>query len=568
MDNLSIAKTILESYDEITILKELQTGDFVISIQGKEFLLFIPDENDPTSKASVYLYNDDSIDYPHIMSYERELSGILDIPDGKYRWVCLYEHESIVNSLCSFEEKIHDTIDRLIELLSMNDSQQEAEFQKEFMLYWNSFATRSNDHQVYISDDKVFLEMDAYYDKKTVRLIEKGLSLNDIDTRDKRGNRKWSQHIEAAIYYIPISDCREILPPHKGFAWTGKEICDIVYGKQINHIDDNVFRLITSIESTTQSVILVFGIEKFHAYFAVQVRFKNNARGTLLDKLVNDIAQVDTLRTHRKDYSYLCNIIGNDIGLLNKHILLIGAGSLGSYIAFELAKNGASKIKIYDSDSIEESNTLRWAYTGFGIGRNKADHIALLLGILHPEIQIEAVSKNMDEKSLEAETKACDMIVVTVGNSDEQLKFNRIFEKASCSIPVIYAWLEAGGASSHILFVNYQKAGCFECLYTNEMGTLVNNRANNYSSSMDDLIIRNGCGGTRAAYGTATVLRTTAAMLEIIKGIQNHEIEESTLFDISPVAVSKSLTKFPMEACGCCGNRNQRPMCEADITKW
>ena len=189
MDNLSVAKNILESYEEITILKELQTGDFVISIQGKEFLLFIPDENDPTSKASVYLYNDDSIDYPHIMSYERELSGILDIPDGKYRWVCLYEHESIVNSLCSLEEKIHDTIDRLIELLSMNESQQEAEFQKEFMLYWNSFATHANDHQVYISDEKVFLEMDAYYDKKTVRLIDYGLYLNAIDTRDKRGNR-------------------------------------------------------------------------------------------------------------------------------------------------------------------------------------------------------------------------------------------------------------------------------------------------------------------------------------------------------------------------------------------
>ena len=116
--------------------------------------------------------------------------------------------------------------------------------------------------------------------------------------------------------------------------------------------------------------------------------------------------------------------------------------------------------------------------------------------------------------------------------------------------------------------MNYQKAGCFECLYTDETGTLVNNRANHYSQSMDDLIIRNGCGGTRAAYGTATILRTTAAMLEIIKGIHNHEIEESTLFDISPVAVSKSLTKFPMEACGCCGNRNQRPMCETDITKW
>ena len=37
-----------------------------------------------------------------------------------------------------------------------------------------------------------------------------------------------------------------------------------------------------------------------------------------------------------KDYSFLCEQIGNDIGLLNKRILLIGAGSLGSYVAFEL----------------------------------------------------------------------------------------------------------------------------------------------------------------------------------------------------------------------------------------
>ena len=75
-----------------------------------------------------------------------------------------------------------------------------------------------------------------------------------------------------------------------------------------------------------------------------------------------------------------------------------------------------------------------------------------------------------------------------------------------------------------------------------------------------------GCGGTRATYGTATVLRTTAALLEIVNAIQNHEIEDSAIFDISPVAIGRSQIKFPMEACGCCGNRNQKQMCETDFT--
>lgn len=557
MDNLSVAKSILESYEEITIIKELQLGDYMISLKGKEFLFLTPDENNPASRVSVFLRNDDGLDYPHIMLYDHEVSDVSDIPDGKYRWVCLYEHESVVNSLSSFEEKIIDAADRLIELLSMDKNQQEGEFQKEFMFYWNGSVADGNDYNVYLSNDEAFLMLDAFFHGKTVRLIEKGLALNDIDRREN-DERKWIHHVESDVFYIPISDCRGILPPHKGFNWTSEQVCDVVYGKQISHISDDTFRLLSSTISTTQSVILVFGMKEFHACFAVRLRFKNSAgRRTLLDKLLDNIEKVETLYTQRKDYRFLCDQIGNNIGLLNKKILLIGAGSLGSYVAFELAKNGASKIKIYDADKLEDANILRWAYAGFGSGANKAEHISLLLSLLHPEIKVEAVNKNIDDQKLEEEAQECDMIVVTVGSSDEQLKFNSVLKKLSCSIPVIYTWLEAGGTASHILVVNYQKTGCFECLYTDEDGTLVNNRANNYQRPMDDIFIHNGCGGTRAAYGTATVLRTTAALLDVMNGIQNSEYD-NTLLDISSVAISKSHTKFPMEACGCCGNRKEK----------
>ena len=119
-------------------------------------------------------------------------------------------------------------------------------------------------------------------------------------------------------------------------------------------------------------------------------------------------------------------------------------------------------------------------------------------------------------------------------------------------------WLEEGGEYSHILFVNYDKQGCYECLFTDQQGMKVNNRARrNMDLSTESGIIRNGCGGTRAAYGTAVLLRTTAALLDTIRNIENHIITENTLIDITPDRIAVSDTVFPMEACECCGHRTE-----------
>ena len=244
--------------------------------------------------------------------------------------------------------------------------------------------------------------------------------------------------------------------------------------------------------------------------------------------------------------------------MLNKRILLIGAGSLGSYVAFELVKNGVQRLKIYDDDKLAEENLLRWAYGGIGVGSNKATLLQMLLNLLHPEINVEACAEKLGEKTLMEEIPNMDMIIFTIGNSDEQLKFNSILKKAKCFIPVIYVWLEEGGEHSHILFVNYQQPGCFECLYTDSQGTLVNNRARkNTGEATENGMIRNGCGGTRAAYGTSILLRTTAALLDTIRGIEKEKITENTLIDISSDRIAVSDTEFPMEVCDCCGDSSK-----------
>ena len=548
---------ILQTYEEITIGQQVFEDVLFFTLFEKQVLFWPPSIEDPTSQASVYLYNDEFLDFPHIMLRAANITDGKDLPNGTYRSVCLFEQNSIVNSLVSYEDKIFDSIDRLIELLSMNPAEREREFQKEFMFYWNSEATERNTYTVYLSQDTCFAEMDAFHGKNNIRLVERGLSLSDINDRNK-DERKWIHHLEHDVYYIPITDSRGVLPPHKGFQWTAKEVQNIVYGRQVEHISDETFRKLKTTIPKRHDLILLFSMrtEQSNVAYALKVRCKSIAGRTLFDKILSDITEVNPLWTERKDYTYMCEQIGNDTGLQDKSILLVGAGSLGSYVAFELAKNGAKNIMIYDGDTLEDENILRWAYGGIGKKSNKASTIQLLLNLLHPEIHITGEPRNIDVKTLSEEISKRDLIIFTIGNSDEQLKFNTALKKANCSKPVLYVWLEEGGAYSHILFANYQNQGCFECLYTNAQGNHVNNRARKNSDALLDTgVIRNGCGGTRAAYGTAVILRTTAALLDTIRDIVDQRIINSTLIDIAPDRISISDTEFPMEACNCCGNK-------------
>ena len=134
----------------------------------------------------VYIFTMMSFWIIHMLCFVRLILPMgKELPNGTYRWVCLFEHDSIVNSLVSYEDKISDTIDRLIELLSMNQINREREFQKEFMFYWNSEATNGKHFTVYLSQNTHFSEMEAFHGAKNIRLIEQGLILSDIDDRDK-----------------------------------------------------------------------------------------------------------------------------------------------------------------------------------------------------------------------------------------------------------------------------------------------------------------------------------------------------------------------------------------------
>lgn len=80
--------------------------------------------------------------------------------------------------------------------------------------------------------------------------------------------------------------------------------------------------------------------------------------------------------------------------LLEKEILLIGAGSLGSAVAELLVRGGASKLTIVDGDRILPGNLVRHSLAMTDVGRSKAESLADWLNGLSPHARVAHVAKS------------------------------------------------------------------------------------------------------------------------------------------------------------------------------
>ena len=94
MDENFKASEVLSTFDEIEHIEEVEENTILVTILKKQFLFLIPDVNEKDSTVCVFLYNDDGLDFPHIML--RDFKGLTRWPPGKYRWICLYDGVDIV----------------------------------------------------------------------------------------------------------------------------------------------------------------------------------------------------------------------------------------------------------------------------------------------------------------------------------------------------------------------------------------------------------------------------------------------------------------------------------------
>ncbi len=104
---------------------------------------------------------------------------------------------------------------------------------------------------------------------------------------------------------------------------------------------------------------------------------------------------------------YSRHILLNEIGvegqdrILAAHVLVIGAGGLGSPVALYLASAGVGRITLVDHDTVDLTNLQRQiAHTTQRVGQAKVSSAQAAIGAINPDVRVDALVQRADDDFL------------------------------------------------------------------------------------------------------------------------------------------------------------------------
>ena len=115
---------------------------------------------------------------------------------------------------------------------------------------------------------------------------------------------------------------------------------------------------------------------------------------------------------------YSRHILLDDVGiegqqrLVDSHVLVVGAGGLGSPAAMYLAASGVGRISIADHDVVDLTNLQRQiAHTTARVGHPKVESAAQAMLALNPEVRVTALATKLDTVQLDALVPTVTVVV-------------------------------------------------------------------------------------------------------------------------------------------------------------
>lgn len=444
-------------------------------------------------------------------------------------------------------------------LLTMGRKQKEKEYLKEFDFYWsNSNIDDKYIANIYLPEKKeasILEELDfkPKGQKCNCLIFPKDIVFNNIP----KGTKK-------SAIYIPITYAEGLIPPYKNNKWTQKEILDILINPKIDRISEETYSFLKGVTVDTYEKIVVFSFElqdSIPMCFSGVIRFNNNKKDNIISKIQNDFKSFSPMYSSRMDLEYLNIRIGQECLEMPK-VLLIGCGSVGSYLLPELINMGITNIDISDIEQFESGNSFRHYLGPTADGYKKTEMLKFWFEYNNPLVRIKEISNILTKEKSEIETLLSEysIIIVAVGGTDIQREFNYLFAEMQIKSKIIFNWLDAEGKGAHAAFIDYNKKGCYNCLFYDNGLELPGNKISFTDGS--EKLIGNGCGGTFTSYGNNVLIRNALLITYLLKKLLMNQVNENMVISIKNdfSILENSITMEPIinteffsESCDICG---------------
>lgn len=207
-----------------------------------------------------------------------------------------------------------------------------------------------------------------------------------------------------------------------------------------------------------------------------------------------------TMRRHTP--TYMRERGGASLNLLNKHIVLLGVGAVGSVVADTLGAAGVGKLTLVDHDEYREDNVFRHVLDPMYIDLDKPTSMKLALERRYPGLNITPAATTAQQWLKTADLSQYDGIVLAFGAPSIERSFSRALKGRAVDLPVVFTWLEALDLGGHSVLMWTGGEGCLNCAYRDDEGqpSLASRTA---FLEPNQPVTRNltGCAGAFVPYG-------------------------------------------------------------------
>lgn len=152
--------------------------------------------------------------------------------------------------------------------------------------------------------------------------------------------------------------------------------------------------------------------------------------------------------------------------LLNSRVLIVGAGGIGSPVAWYLAAAGVGKIGIVDDDVVDRTNLQRQIlHTEKSVGTFKVDSAKERLEALNPQISIVPIKERLTAENIEELFADYDLVLDGTDNFNTRYLINDACVKLKKPNVHGSVFRFEGQVSTFWPAFNAENTPCYRCVY-------------------------------------------------------------------------------------------------------
>ncbi len=150
--------------------------------------------------------------------------------------------------------------------------------------------------------------------------------------------------------------------------------------------------------------------------------------------------------------------------LVDSHVLVVGAGGLGSPVALYLAASGVGHITIADHDVVDLTNLQRQiAHTTARVGQPKVESAAHAMLALNPEVRVTALANKLDAALLDSLVPTVNVVVDCCDNFETRQAVNAACVKHK--VPLVSGAAIRMDGQLSVYDARDDQSPCYACIF-------------------------------------------------------------------------------------------------------